>query len=147
MTQRPSFVMDSSWIVNEILCSRRTQNLIFVFKKHPVDLVLHQSSSARGCLLVSSSIGYHRLSAVACSQIQDHGRWHGSIQRYTEQCDTDRRGRVQSPVVNVKPRIIVLDRFPPIPADHVARMGEKRNAYRLFVGKPEGKETTRKTKT
>jgi hypothetical protein len=22
---------------------------------------------------------------------------------------------------------------------HVARMGEKRNAYRLFVGKPEGK--------
>jgi hypothetical protein len=30
---------------------------------------------------------------------------------------------------------------------HVARMGEKRNAYRLLVGKPEGKETTRKTKT
>jgi hypothetical protein len=26
-------------------------------------------------------------------------------------------------------------------------MGEKRNAYRLLVGKPEGKETTRKTKT
>jgi hypothetical protein len=24
-------------------------------------------------------------------------------------------------------------------ADHVARMGEKRNAYRLLVGKPEGK--------
>jgi hypothetical protein len=24
-------------------------------------------------------------------------------------------------------------------AGHVARMGEKRNAYRLFVGKPEGK--------
>jgi hypothetical protein len=24
-------------------------------------------------------------------------------------------------------------------ADHVARMGEKRNAYRLMVGKPEGK--------
>jgi hypothetical protein len=24
-------------------------------------------------------------------------------------------------------------------ADHVARMGEKRNAYRKFVGKPEGK--------
>jgi hypothetical protein len=24
-------------------------------------------------------------------------------------------------------------------ADHVARMGKKRNAYRLFVGKPEGK--------
>jgi hypothetical protein len=24
-------------------------------------------------------------------------------------------------------------------ADHVARMGEKRNAYRLFVGKPGGK--------
>jgi hypothetical protein len=32
-------------------------------------------------------------------------------------------------------------------AGHVARMGEKRNAYRLLVGKPEGKETTRKTKT
>jgi hypothetical protein len=30
-------------------------------------------------------------------------------------------------------------------AGHVARMG-KRNAYRLLVGKPEGK-TTRKTKT
>jgi hypothetical protein len=29
-------------------------------------------------------------------------------------------------------------------AGHVARMGEKRNAYRLLVGKP---ETTRKTKT
>jgi hypothetical protein len=30
-------------------------------------------------------------------------------------------------------------------AGHVARMGEKRNAYRILVGKPE--ETTRKTKT
>jgi hypothetical protein len=25
-------------------------------------------------------------------------------------------------------------------ASHVARMGEKRNAYRLLVGKPEGKD-------
>jgi hypothetical protein len=32
-------------------------------------------------------------------------------------------------------------------AGHVARMGEKRNAYRLLVGKPEGKGTARKTKT
>jgi hypothetical protein len=24
-------------------------------------------------------------------------------------------------------------------AEHVARMGEKRNAYRMLVGKPEGK--------
>jgi hypothetical protein len=32
-------------------------------------------------------------------------------------------------------------------AGHVERMGVKRNAYRLLVGKPEGKETTRKTKT
>jgi hypothetical protein len=33
-------------------------------------------------------------------------------------------------------------------AGHVGRMGEKRNAYRILVGKPEGrKETTRKTKT
>jgi hypothetical protein len=32
-------------------------------------------------------------------------------------------------------------------AGHVARMGEKRNAYRLLVGKASGKETTRKTKT
>jgi hypothetical protein len=32
-------------------------------------------------------------------------------------------------------------------AGHVARMGDKRNAYRLLMGKPEGKETTRKTKT
>jgi hypothetical protein len=32
-------------------------------------------------------------------------------------------------------------------AGHVARMGEKRNAYRILVGKPERKETTRKTKT
>jgi hypothetical protein len=30
-------------------------------------------------------------------------------------------------------------------AGHVARMGEKRNVYRLLAGKPEGKETTRKT--
>jgi hypothetical protein len=32
-------------------------------------------------------------------------------------------------------------------AGHVARMGEKRNVYRLLVGKTEGKETTRKTET
>jgi hypothetical protein len=32
-------------------------------------------------------------------------------------------------------------------AGHVALMWEKRNAYRLLVGEPEGKETTRKTKT
>jgi hypothetical protein len=31
-------------------------------------------------------------------------------------------------------------------AGHVAQMGEKRNAYRLLVGKVRGKETTRKTK-
>jgi hypothetical protein len=32
-------------------------------------------------------------------------------------------------------------------AGYVGRMGEKRNAYRLLVGKPErGKENTRKTK-
>jgi hypothetical protein len=31
---------------------------------------------------------------------------------------------------------------------HVGRMGEKRNVYRLLVGKPgEGEETTRKTET
>jgi hypothetical protein len=30
---------------------------------------------------------------------------------------------------------------------NVARMGEKRNAYRILAGKPDGKETTRKTKT
>jgi hypothetical protein len=29
-------------------------------------------------------------------------------------------------------------------AGHVARMGEKRNVYRLLVGKPRRKETTRK---
>jgi hypothetical protein len=32
-------------------------------------------------------------------------------------------------------------------AGHVARMGRKGNSYKLLVGKPEGKETTRKTKT
>jgi hypothetical protein len=32
-------------------------------------------------------------------------------------------------------------------AGHVGRMGEKRNAYRLLVGKPERRRTTRKTKT
>jgi hypothetical protein len=32
-------------------------------------------------------------------------------------------------------------------AGHVERMGEKRNAYRLLVGKLEGKKATRKTKT
>jgi hypothetical protein len=32
-------------------------------------------------------------------------------------------------------------------AGHVVRMGEKRNVYRLLVGKPEGKRATRKTKT
>jgi hypothetical protein len=30
---------------------------------------------------------------------------------------------------------------------HVARMGIKRNAYRLLVRKARGKETTRKTET
>jgi hypothetical protein len=29
-------------------------------------------------------------------------------------------------------------------AGHVARMGEKRNVYRLLVGKPEGKRTLRR---
>jgi hypothetical protein len=29
---------------------------------------------------------------------------------------------------------------------HVAGIGEKRNAYRILVGKPRGKETTGKTK-
>jgi hypothetical protein len=32
-------------------------------------------------------------------------------------------------------------------AGHVARMGESRNAYRLLVGRPRGKEAYRKTKT
>jgi hypothetical protein len=32
-------------------------------------------------------------------------------------------------------------------AGHVARIGEKRNAYRILVGKPEWEETTSKTKT
>jgi hypothetical protein len=32
-------------------------------------------------------------------------------------------------------------------AGHAERMGERRNAYRLLVGKPEEKGTTRKTKT
>jgi hypothetical protein len=31
-------------------------------------------------------------------------------------------------------------------AGHLARMGEKRNAYRILVGKVRRKETTRKTK-
>jgi hypothetical protein len=31
-------------------------------------------------------------------------------------------------------------------ARHVARMGEKRNAYRLLVGKPEGKRPLRRPK-
>jgi hypothetical protein len=30
-------------------------------------------------------------------------------------------------------------------AGHVARMGAKRNAYRIFVGKPERRGTIRKT--
>jgi hypothetical protein len=30
---------------------------------------------------------------------------------------------------------------------HVTRIVEEKNAYRLLVGKPEGKEPTRKTKT
>jgi hypothetical protein len=29
-------------------------------------------------------------------------------------------------------------------AEHVARMGEKRNVYRLLVGKPEGKRPLRR---
>jgi hypothetical protein len=32
-------------------------------------------------------------------------------------------------------------------AGHMARMGEKRNAYISYCGKARGKETTRKTKT
>jgi hypothetical protein len=31
-------------------------------------------------------------------------------------------------------------------AEHVARMGEGRNVYRVLVGKPQGKKTTWKTK-
>jgi hypothetical protein len=31
-------------------------------------------------------------------------------------------------------------------AGHVAQMGAKMNVYRTLVGKPEGKETTGKTK-
>jgi hypothetical protein len=31
-------------------------------------------------------------------------------------------------------------------AEHVARIGEGRNVYRVLVGKPEGKRTTWKTK-
>jgi hypothetical protein len=31
-------------------------------------------------------------------------------------------------------------------AGHVARMGEERKVYKVLVGKPERKETTRKTK-
>jgi hypothetical protein len=31
-------------------------------------------------------------------------------------------------------------------AGHLARMGEKRNAYRLLVGKPEGKRSLRRSK-
>jgi hypothetical protein len=32
-------------------------------------------------------------------------------------------------------------------AGHVARMGERRNAYRTLVGTPEGNKTAGKTKT
>jgi hypothetical protein len=32
-------------------------------------------------------------------------------------------------------------------AGHVARMGDRRNAYRLLMGKARGKEATRKTMT
>jgi hypothetical protein len=32
-------------------------------------------------------------------------------------------------------------------AGHIARMGQKRNAYRIFVGKARRDETTRKTET
>jgi hypothetical protein len=45
------------------------------------------------------------------------------------------------------PSIIRIIKSPRVRwAGDVARMGEKRNAYRLLVGKPE-RETTRKTKT
>jgi hypothetical protein len=33
-----------------------------------------------------------------------------------------------------------------VAAEHVARMGEKRNAYRLLVGKPEGKRPLIRTR-
>jgi hypothetical protein len=32
------------------------------------------------------------------------------------------------------------------PAGHVARLGEKRNAYRILVGKPEGKRPLGRTR-
>jgi hypothetical protein len=46
------------------------------------------------------------------------------------------------------PGIIRITKYSKVEwAGHVVRMGEKMNVYRLLVGKPEGKETARKTKT
>jgi hypothetical protein len=42
------------------------------------------------------------------------------------------------------PSIIGIIKSKLIWAGHVARMGEKRNAYRLLVGKPEGRRPRRK---
>jgi hypothetical protein len=43
------------------------------------------------------------------------------------------------------PRIIRIMKFRKMKwAGHVARMGEKRNAYRILVGKPEGKRPLRR---
>jgi hypothetical protein len=48
--------------------------------------------------------------------------------------------------LNSSPSIIRIIKLRMTWAGHVARMGAKRNMYRLLVGKPEGKEMTRKTK-
>jgi hypothetical protein len=42
------------------------------------------------------------------------------------------------------PSIIAMIKSRRMRCGHVARMGEKRNTYRLFVGKPEGKKLLRR---
>jgi hypothetical protein len=50
-------------------------------------------------------------------------------------------------LLNIKSIIRIIKAMRMRWAGHVAPMGEKRNAYRLLVGKARGKEATRKTKT
>jgi hypothetical protein len=60
--------------------------------------------------------------------------------RFFISCNKRRRFQMNILRIQRSPSIIIIMKSRRMRlAGHVARMGEKRNAYRLLVGKPEGK--------